>query len=58
MQDKVISWIQQVFIVAYEQSLTTDYDLDLWASNMVFVCDTLSCHDNHLYQIIFESHHA
>ena len=25
---------------------------------MVFVCDTSSCHDDHLCQIIFKSHYA
>ena len=25
MKDKVMSWIQQVFIVAHEQSLSTNY---------------------------------
>ena len=37
MQDKVMSWQLQTFIVAYEQNLSTDYyDLDLWASDMFF----------------------
>ena len=27
MQDKVMSWIQLAFIVAYEQSLSKDFDL-------------------------------
>ena len=48
MQDKVMSWMQQAFIVAYEQSLSTVYDLDLWASNIVFICNRLSSHDDHL----------
>ena len=48
MQDIVMCWIQQAFIVAYEKSLTTDYDLDLSAIDMLFVCDILSCHDNQL----------
>ena len=58
MQDKVPSWIQQTSIVAYEQSLSTDFDHDLWASDMVFVCEKLSCHDNQLCQINYKSHHA
>ena len=29
MQAQYLSWIQQAFIVAYEQSLSADYDLDL-----------------------------
>ena len=30
-------------------------DLDLCTSDMVFVRDILSCHDDHLCQIIFKS---
>ena len=37
MQDKVMSWIQQTLIVDYEQSLSTDYDFDLSASDMFFI---------------------
>ena len=29
MQDKVMSWIQQTFILAYEKSLSMEYDLYL-----------------------------
>ena len=41
MQDKVMSWMQQAFIVPYEQSLGTDFDLDLWPRDMFFICDTM-----------------
>ena len=33
MQDEVITWIQQAFIVDYELTLSTDFDLDLRASD-------------------------
>ena len=39
-------------------SLSGNCDLDLWPSDIFSVCDTLSCHDNHLCQIIYKSHHA
>ena len=42
----------------YAQILSADCDIDLWPSDMVLVHDTLFCHDDHLYQIIFKSHHA
>ena len=58
MQDKAMSWIQLAFIVAYEQSLRMDNDLDLWASHMVLLCDISSCHDDQLCKIIYKSHHA
>ena len=32
--------------------------IDLWPNDMVLVRDTLFCHDDHLYQIIFKSHRA
>ena len=47
MQDKGMSWIQEAFIVAHEQSLSTDYDLDLLARDMIFCYNTSSCHDDH-----------
>ena len=40
------------FTEVYAQSLSADWDLDLQPSDMVFVHDTLSCHDDHLSQII------
>ena len=54
----VIGRTQTGFIEAYAQSLIADCDLDLRPSDIVFVHDTSSCHDNYLYQIIFKSHHA
>ena len=39
----------------YAQSLSADCDLNLWPSNMVYVHDTSSCHDDHLCQIIFSN---
>ena len=50
--------IQQVLIVAYEESLSADCDLDLLASNMVLALDTLSCNENYYCQIILKSHHT
>ena len=46
------------FTEVYAQSLSADCDLDLWLSDIVFVRDTLSCHDDHLCQIIFKSDHV
>ena len=42
----------------YAQSLSADCDLDLWPSNMVLVCNTYSCHDDRLCQIVFKSYHV
>ena len=42
----------------YAQSLSADCDLDLWPSDMVLNRNTLSCHGDHLCQIIFKSHYA
>ena len=58
MHNKVMGLTQIGYTEIYAQSLTADCDLDLWPSDMVFVRDTLSCHDNHLCQIIFKSHYA
>ena len=44
-------------ITAFEQSLSMVYDLELWACDMIFVCNTSSCHDNHLCHIIYKSQH-
>ena len=38
--------------------LSADCDLDLWPSDMVLVCNTSSCHEDHLCQIIFKSHNV
>ena len=55
---KVMSQTRTDFTEVYAQSLSADCDLDLWASDMVLVCDILPCHDDHLCQIIFKSHHV
>ena len=47
-----------MFHCTCEQSFSADCDFDLWPREMALACDTLSCHDNHLCQIIFKSHHA
>ena len=46
------------FTQAYAQSLSANCDLDLWPSNIVLTWDTSSCHDDHLWQIIFKTPHA
>ena len=56
MHNKVMSRTQTGFTEVYAQSLSADCDLDLWPSHMVLVCDTSSCHDDHLCQIIFKCH--
>ena len=48
MHDKIIGRIWTGFIEAYAQLLREDYDLDLYPSDMVLVCDTSSYHDDHL----------
>ena len=45
------------FFVAYEQCLSIVFDLKLWTSDMIFVCNTSSCHDNYLFHIIYKSQH-
>ena len=54
---KLLVGHEQVSLV-YAQSLSADCDLHLWPSDMVLVPDTSSCHDDHLCQIIFKSHHV
>ena len=46
------------FTEIYAQSLSADWYIDLWCNDTVLVHDTLFCHDDHLYQLIFKSHHA
>ena len=46
------------FTEIYAHSLSADCDIDPLPNDMVFVYNTLFCHDDHLYQIIFKSHHA
>ena len=45
------------FIVANEQSLSMTYDLEIKASDMIFVCNTTICHSNHLCHIIYKFQH-
>ena len=58
MHNKVMGRTQTGFTEVYAHSLSADFDLDLWPSDMVLVCDTSSYHDDHLCQIIFKSHYA
>ena len=58
MHKKVMGLTRTSFTEVYAQSLSADSDLDLWPSNMVLVRHTSSCHDDHLCQIIFKSHHV
>ena len=41
IHDKVMGQTQTDFTIAYAQSLSADYDLDLWPNDMVLVPDTL-----------------
>ena len=58
MHNQVISRTQTGFTEVYARSLSADSDLDLSPSNMVLVRDISSCHDDHLCQITFKSHHV
>ena len=58
MYNEVMGWTRTGFTEVYAQSFSADYDLDLYPRDMVLVCYTLSCHDDHLCQIIFKSHNA
>ena len=58
MHNKVMGRTQTGFTEVYAQCLSADCDLDLLPSDMVHATDTLSCHDNHLCQIIFKSYHV
>ena len=58
MLPKVMGPTRTFSTEVYAQSLSADCDLDLLPIDMFFVRDTLSCRDNDLCQIIFESHHA
>ena len=42
----------------YAHSLSADCDLELKPSDIVLVCDTSSCHDDHLCHIIFKYQHV
>ena len=56
MHNKVMGPTRTGFTEVYAHSLSVDCDLD--PRDMVLVPDTSSCHDDHLYQIIFKSHYA
>ena len=58
MHNKVVGQTRTGFTEVYAQSLSVDCDLDLWPRDMALVCDISTCHDDHLCQIIFESHYA
>ena len=58
MHDKVMNRTGTSFFEAYAQSLSANCDLDLRPSDMFFVRDTPSSHDNHLCQIMLKSNHA
>ena len=58
VHNKVMGRTRTGFTEVYAQSLSADCDLDLWPSDMVLFRDTSSCHDDHLCQIIFKSHHV
>ena len=58
MYNKVMGRTRTGFTEVFAKSLSADCDLDLWPSDMVLVRNTSSCHDDHLCQIIFKSHHV
>ena len=58
MHEKVMNRTRTGFTEAYAQSLSANCDLDFWHSDMLFVRNTMSSHDNYLCQIILKSHHA
>ena len=51
-----MSRTQNIFMIAYTQSLCAQCDLDLQTSDIVLVCNTLTFHDTCLCHI--KSHHA
>ena len=58
MHKKIMGRTRTGFTEVYAQSLSAGCDFDFCSSDMVLVCDTSSCHDDHLCQIIFKSHHV
>ena len=56
MHNKVMGQTQKGFTEIYEQSLSSDCDLDLCPSDIILIPNTSSCHDDHLCQIIFKFH--
>ena len=55
MHDKAMGRTRTGFTEACAQSLSVNCDLDLLPSDMFFVRDISSCHDDYLCQIIFKS---
>lgn len=53
MQEKIMSW-KLNFLVAYKQSLSLVCDLRHWASDVIFVANTSSCHNNQSCQFIYK----
>ena len=47
MHSKIMDRTRTGFTEVYAQSLSVNCNLDLLPSDMVLVCDTLSCHDNY-----------
>ena len=58
MHNEVMGRTRTGLTEVHAQSLSADCDLDFRPSDMILICDTSSCHDDHLCQIIFRSHHA
>ena len=58
MYNNVMGRTRTGFTEVYAQTLSADCESDLAPSDMVLVCDILSCHDDHLCQIIFRSHNV
>ena len=48
MHNIVMGRTRTGFTEVYSQSLSADYNLDLRPSDIVLICDTSSCHDDHL----------
>ena len=49
MHNNVMGQTRTGFTDIYAQSLSADFDLDLWPSDMVLVRNTSSCPDNQLF---------
>ena len=58
MPAKVKDRTQMSLTIAHAQSLRAQCDLELSASDMVLVPDTLSCHGGYSCNIIVNSHHG
>ena len=58
MHYKVMGRARTGFTEVFAQSLSADSDFDPGRNDMVFSLDRLSCHDDHLCQLIFASRYA